>query len=476
MTEKDTVHVTKELEAFRKYDKNRSGAIEIDELKALMADLGLLSGKSAAQIRECVVATFALADSDRDNALNMEEFSIYYQRVTAPSLVEALQAEYPDDLSGVQHAFNEWVCFGARARVKQTDAYLLGSAQWLKLCRDTGLVAALRLPSSPNPANKSQASSPPPISQQDADLIYAKVRPKGKQRIEFPQFLDALGLIAAKQGRDVIDVIRQITLTSGPVVNGTLVNVPRFESNASNHNGHNTVGGLSERQSTSSCVHKPKTEKANGKYRLSSEGFMIRAHRSTDEEETGHCAGDTSSSPILHRLHRVFKEFSEFGMGRELEKASSPSTSASPSASASAVSPASPASPASPVLLEMDSKQFVKLCKECGLSKSPSHMAAVDLAYAKAKSTRSTSRRLNFSQFLKALSLLAQDRGIDEDEIKEIVAGCKGPRRNSTTPDYCRLHDDKSTYTGVYAKGGPQTVDKSAPDLARLLDRSIAPA
>jgi Ca2+-binding EF-hand superfamily protein len=465
MTEKDTVQFTKELEAFRKYDKNRSGAIEIDELKVLMADLGLLNGKSAAQIRECVVATFALADADRDNALNMEEFAGYYRRVTAPSLVEALQAEYPDDLSGVQHAFNEWVCFGARGRVKQTDAYLLGNAQWLKLCRDTGLVAALNFPSNPNPANKSQAS-PPPISQQEADLIYAKVRPKGKQRIEFPQFLDALGLIASKQDRDVIDVIRQITLTSGPVVNGTLVNVPRFESNAVNQNGHNTVGGFSDRQSTSSCVHKPKErekekQKANGKSRLSSEGFTIRAHRSTDEEETG----GKNSSPILHRLHRVFKEFSEFGMGRE----NSSSSSSSPAAtSTAAVSPASP-------VLEMDSKQFVKLCKECGLSKSPSHMAAVDLAYAKAKSTRS-SRRLNFSQFLKALSLLAQDRGIEEDEIKEIVAGCQGPRRNSTTPDYCRLHDDKSTYTGVYAKGGPQTVDKSSPDLARLLDRSIAPA
>lgn len=454
MSEEDTpiVHMTEEMKAFRKYDKNRSGAIEIDELKALMTDLGLLKGKSSAQIRECVVAAFASADTDRDNALNLEEFSVYYQRVTAPSLVEALQAEYPDDLSGVQHAFNEWVCFGARDRVKQTDSYVLGSSQWLKLCRDTGLVSAVTGASNPNQATSTSQGAPSPISQQEADLIYTKVRPKGKQRIEFPQFLDALSLIASKQDRDIIDVIRQITVTSGPVVNGTLINVPRFENKCL------VVDNDSGAPAPSTCVHKPKE---NGKPRLSAEGFTIRAHRSTDEEEAGQSAA--SPSEMLHRLHRVFKEFSEFGIGRELteKQTSNPS-------------PKNTSSPATAV--EMDSKQFVKLCKECGLSKTPSHMAAVDLAFAKAKATLTrSSRRLNFPQFLKALTFLAKDKGMDEDELKEIVAACKGPRRNSKTPDYCRLHDDRSTYTGVYAKGGPQTVDKSSPDLARLLDRSLTP-
>ena len=32
------------------------------------------------------------------------------------------------------------------------------------------------------------------------------------------------------------------------------------------------------------------------------------------------------------------------------------------------------------------------------------------------------------------------------------VAACTGPRLNATTPDPVRLHDDTSTYTGVYAE------------------------
>lgn len=31
---------------------------------------------------------------------------------------------------------------------------------------------------------------------------------------------------------------------------------------------------------------------------------------------------------------------------------------------------------------------------------------------------------------------------------------CSGPKLNATVPDQVRFHDDQSTYTGVYARGG----------------------
>lgn len=37
-----------------------------------------------------------------------------------------------------------------------------------------------------------------------------------------------------------------------------------------------------------------------------------------------------------------------------------------------------------------------------------------------------------------------------------------------------RLHDDKSSYTGVYAQGGPSTIDSNAGGLAGHLDRKEA--
>ena len=46
---------------------------------------------------------------------------------------------------------------------------------------------------------------------------------------------------------------------------------------------------------------------------------------------------------------------------------------------------------------------------------------------------------------------------------------------NATKPDTVKWHDDKSTYTGVYAKGGPTNVDHKI-TLSNLADRSVADA
>ena len=34
------------------------------------------------------------------------------------------------------------------------------------------------------------------------------------------------------------------------------------------------------------------------------------------------------------------------------------------------------------------------------------------------------------------------------------------PQFKGTKAEYVKFHDDKSTYTGVYAKGGPERFDK----------------
>lgn len=55
------------------------------------------------------------------------------------------------------------------------------------------------------------------------------------------------------------------------------------------------------------------------------------------------------------------------------------------------------------------------------------------------------------------------------------VASSKGPILKGTKADKVKLHDDKSQYTGVYAKGGPTNVDKDKyVHLDGLLDRSDA--
>jgi hypothetical protein len=68
--------------AFAQYDRNSSGAIEVDELKALLRDLGLLQGKGLDEVHTFVAQQFAMADrKSRDNKLDEAEFSAYFAKV-----------------------------------------------------------------------------------------------------------------------------------------------------------------------------------------------------------------------------------------------------------------------------------------------------------------------------------------------------------------------------------------------------------
>lgn len=52
-----------------------------------------------------------------------------------------------------------------------------------------------------------------------------------------------------------------------------------------------------------------------------------------------------------------------------------------------------------------------------------------------------------------------------------------GPVFTGTKADAVKYHDDKSLYTGVYAQGGPSTVDAGngmISDISQLVDRSDA--
>lgn len=56
------------------------------------------------------------------------------------------------------------------------------------------------------------------------------------------------------------------------------------------------------------------------------------------------------------------------------------------------------------------------------------------------------------------------------------ICSLKGPILKGTVAEANKFHDDKSLYTGVHAKGGPSTVDRSSGvvDMAKQLDRSDA--
>ena len=106
---------------------------------------------------------------------------------------------------------------------------------------------------------------------------------------------------------------------------------------------------------------------------------------------------------------------------------------------------------------EMESKQFSKLCKECKLTDKKFGINDIDIVFAKVKSGKV--KTITFAEFQNALGEIAKRKGTTKEAIEAAVKGHGGATYSGTKADYVKFHDDKSTYTGVYAKGGPSVVD-----------------
>ncbi|KAF8056858.1 Aimp1 [Scenedesmus sp. PABB004] len=117
--------------------------------------------------------------------------------------------------------------------------------------------------------------------------------------------------------------------------------------------------------------------------------------------------------------------------------------------------------------VDMEGKNFIKLCKDAKLLCKALTTTDVDLLFAKVKAKGA--RKITFPEFMRAL-----DGGCSLAEVVAVVTGCGGPQDSGTKAEAVKWHDDKSLYTGVYGKGGPTNVDMDPTNLAGLCDRSSA--
>lgn len=121
----------------------------------------------------------------------------------------------------------------------------------------------------------------------------------------------------------------------------------------------------------------------------------------------------------------------------------------------------------------MDGKSFAKMCKDTKLIDKKMTATDVDLIFAKSKNK--TDRRITFDQFITALNFCAEKKQVGNNDVYMKVASSKGPILKGTKAENVALHDDKTLYTGVYAKGGPTNFEKDKyHHLDNLLDRTEA--
>jgi hypothetical protein len=444
---------------FRNYDRNKTDFLEVEELREFMADMSLIAtnaGRFTPNASDQVIATLRANDTDGDFKLSLEEFAAYYATAMAPSVAEGLATTHPRKAAALRKAFRDFATFGLRGERKDAPPQL-GSAQWMKLCRETGLVGRQALTAA------------------DADLIFAKVKPKGATRLAWSDFVDALCEVAKRRGMPFLDVVAQVAGGEGPAVNtapcvaaaAASAAAIRLRPGSCGSDKSNKSGNSVDGSDADIITPSPHGFAIGAFYDSNINGQNTAAHDDGTEPYQQQASGAglqsqekhatatsiptspnrSSVSPeIMERVAAIYGQFAGFGTGSGVA-----------------------ATQLSPLQREMDSKQFAKLCRESGISRGPVDSPAVDLAFAKVRVAGR--RRLSFAEFLTALELLAKDRKLPEGEALARVASCTGPRRNSTTPEYTRLHDDKDTYTGVYSRGGPRVSDASVADIAKLLSR-----
>lgn len=97
---------------------------------------------------------------------------------------------------------------------------------------------------------------------------------------------------------------------------------------------------------------------------------------------------------------------------------------------------------------DMSSKDFAKLCRDCGLIGKTLLGADVDLIFTGV--VPKGQRRIELQQFETALRHVAEKRGVPVGEVCLAVEESPGPRLNGTKADVVRFHDDRSTYTGTH--------------------------
>jgi len=99
-----------------------------------------------------------------------------------------------------------------------------------------------------------------------------------------------------------------------------------------------------------------------------------------------------------------------------------------------------------------------------------------DLIFARVKPKGG--RRIGYDGAVAALELVARKRGggctLLELAHRVVAAGGPAVAEGCAVAEAVRLHDDKSAYTGVYARGGPTNVDANPTSLANVCDRSAA--
>eukprot|EP00878_Enallax_costatus_P042970 GHUV01050504.1.p2 GENE.GHUV01050504.1~~GHUV01050504.1.p2 ORF type:complete len:123 (+),score=51.24 GHUV01050504.1:618-986(+) len=93
--------------------------------------------------------------------------------------------------------------------------------------------------------------------------------------------------------------------------------------------------------------------------------------------------------------------------------------------------------------VEMESKNFVKLAKDCKLMSKSFTTTDCDLIFTKVKAKGA--RKITWPDFLKALDQVAAKKGTSVEAVADEIIKSGGPQDSGTKAEAVKWHDDKDS-------------------------------
>ena len=327
----------------------------------------------------------------------------------------------------------------------------------------------------------------------DVDLVFSKF--SKNRRLDFGSFQFALVEISVKKEQGGEELVEQLLAYTrdGPSIKGSSAAPTRLHDDKTTYTGVYKAGGPTtidyEKQSMNQLCDRSKRATVRGVPELAVYGpgginvLMAPAlpcspfvHLPAGKNGTPGKGQNTSSTGAAGELDVSFEEKMDHEYSSEdistetIQQIKHIFKIYTAASSRSSANDMGLPPPPNPTATGIDSTRFLKLLQDGHVFSKHFKPYNVDLIFSK----HSERRRLNAKGMQAAMIDIAAKKGIHvADVVQELFTyTSQGPSVRGTYAESTRLHDDKTTYTGVYKAGGPTVVDYEKQSMNQLCDRT----
>jgi hypothetical protein len=266
-----------------------------------------------------------------------------------------------------------------------------------------------------------------------ADLIYQKAKTKNGT-VSFDVFMNEILVdLAGKKEVNVQVLIGKLIRSDGPILHGTQAESVRFHDDKSTY-----TGAIAKNDNFKNDISIPNDDQQAAALKLQNIQRQKIAQKQVTEMREIKKSASNAHIPIVMessmtetemetKIRELFMKFCSTG--------------------------------------EMDSRTFIKLCKDCHIIVKTFTSGDADLVFQKTKAMTSHpsagsyssgvihGKRINYDVF-RAITIpcIAEKKGITVSALLTHLSQQDGPQLHDvTTAESVRFHDDKTTYTGSHA-------------------------